>query len=689
MSYQVLARKWRPSNFTEVAGQAHVLKSLINALDNQRLHHAYLFTGTRGVGKTTLARILSKCLNCEEGVSSKPCEKCDSCREISEGRFIDLHEVDAASRTKVEDTRELLENVQYTPARGRYKVYLIDEVHMLSTHSFNALLKTLEEPPPHVKFLFATTDPQKLPITILSRCLQFNLKNLSPKMISDYLGTVLKQEEITFDEEALWQIAAAAAGSMRDALTLVDQAISFCDGSVTATGVVEMLGIPEQQQVFQLLSNMASGDVKDVLQLVSVIAEQTPDYAHTLDSLLSLLHRVAIAQVMPDAIDNSFGDKDKVLQIAGEIAAEDVQLYYQIGSKGREELRYSAEVRATFEMLLLRMMVFSPTFVADEKKDSDAHIENASSQADQPSAADIEKKKVVQPELASDKVIPTEPASVPALAKVTLAETAPAKTVAVEEPLVELDIISSTAPEEGGDHSQEQSSTTAPKGTVANILSNDGSVSAVDSAPAEHEDAGGNEPNIISDHSLAQQPQKALTPDQDAESSPAGTVGSKVNKLAKASAGGEPPSSISPDSVSLQNLSHDLWLINFANVPANGIVSNVLANTQVLSVDGNVIHLRLDVNQSAVFGDELLERIEAVFSDWLGEKINVTVVIGEVDKETPALLSQRRRAEKHATMVMNFEKDPTVQDLLTRFSGTIVQDSISSTQAKDNSKGGR
>ncbi|MFT6092341.1 MAG: DNA polymerase-3 subunit gamma/tau [Pseudohongiellaceae bacterium] len=664
MSYQVLARKWRPSNFTEVAGQAHVLKSLINALDNQRLHHAYLFTGTRGVGKTTLARILAKCLNCEEGVSSIPCEKCDSCREISEGRFIDLHEVDAASRTKVEDTRELLENVQYTPARGRYKVYLIDEVHMLSTHSFNALLKTLEEPPPHVKFLFATTDPQKLPITILSRCLQFNLKNLSPKMISDYLASVLKQEEITFDEEALWQIAAAAAGSMRDALTLVDQAISFCDGSVTASGVVEMLGIPEQEQVFQLLSNMAIGDVKDVLQLVSVIAEQTPDYAHTLDSLLSLLHRVAIAQVMPDAIDNSFGDKQKVLKIAEEIAAEDVQLYYQIGSKGREELRYSAEVRATFEMLLLRMMVFSPTYVAAVPKESDAQLENVSAKANQSAAVDIEKKKLTPANIAPVEAASRKAGRIDALAA---------------------EAISSSLPEKGNDIRRLQSATNTASNTAnrSHIVATKPEVTSVD-----YENIDGH--RTLDFERGGQQPsQKALTPSPSSTHSIDNTADSTSNDLATAPVNVKHADSKLVDNISLQNLNHDLWLKNFVSVPANGIVANVLANTQILSVDGNTIQLRLDVNQSAVFGDELLERIAAVFSDWLNEKITVAVVIAEVDKETPALLSQRLRAEKHAKMVLDFEQDSTVQDLLARFSGSIVQDSISLIQAKDNSKGGR
>lgn len=391
MSYQVLARKWRPSNFSQVAGQGHVLKSLINALDNERLHHAYLFTGTRGVGKTTLARILAKCLNCEEGISSVPCEKCDSCTEINEGRFIDLIEVDAASRTKVEDTRELLDNVQYAPSRGRFKVYLIDEVHMLSNHSFNALLKTLEEPPEHVKFLFATTDPQKLPITILSRCLQFNLKNLSPQLIAEYLGSVLEKEQIEFEEEALWQIAAAASGSMRDALTLVDQAISYCEGRVATDGVIEMLGVPPQKQVYELLKGMASRSVSTILELIRDISEQTPDYSHTLDSLLSTLHRVAIAQIEPKAADNSYGDMPQILELASMLSAEDVQLYYQMGIKGREDLRLSAEVRTAFEMLLIRMLVFSPNYVEPVPAESADTVEQVPAESGE--AAEVEKKK--------------------------------------------------------------------------------------------------------------------------------------------------------------------------------------------------------------------------------------------------------------------------------------------------------
>lgn len=360
MTYQVLARKWRPKTFSDMAGQEHVLQTLIHALNNNRLHHAYLFTGTRGVGKTTIARIFAKCLNCEQGVGSTPCGKCASCIEIAEGRFIDLIEVDAASKTKVEDTRELLDNVQYAPSRGRYKVYLIDEVHMLSQHSFNALLKTLEEPPPHIVFLLATTDPHKLPITILSRCLQFSLKNLSPQKIVDYLRSVLIAEQYSFEEAALWIIAKAAQGSMRDALTLLDQSISFCAGEVNESGVSALLGTPDQALLVNVLEALKCADATALLDCVSIIAERSFDYFLFLENLLSMLHRIAVAQLVPGGVDNTQGDREQILEFARNFTAEDIQLHYQIALNGKQDVAASHDPRIAFEMLLLRMLVFSP-----------------------------------------------------------------------------------------------------------------------------------------------------------------------------------------------------------------------------------------------------------------------------------------------------------------------------------------
>ncbi len=381
MSYQVLARKWRPGSFAEMVGQEHVLKALVNALDNNRLHHAYLFTGTRGVGKTTLARLLAKCLNCEQGVSSRPCEQCTACTEINQGRFVDLLEIDAASRTRVEDTREILDNVQYAPTRARYKVYLIDEVHMLSTHSFNALLKTLEEPPEHVKFLLATTDPQKLPATVLSRCLQFHLKNMQPEQIVGHLGHVLTQEQIHYEEPALWLLGRAAQGSMRDALSLTDQAIAFGSGQLLETDVRNMLGTVDLSFVYQLLEHLAENKPEAVLDVVAHMAEHAPDYSDSLDELISLLHRIAMAQVVPGAVDNSWGDAERVSAIARRFSGEDVQLFYQLAINGKRDLPMAGDARAGFEMVLLRMLAFRPEAVFDSALKPDELQEASASQA--------------------------------------------------------------------------------------------------------------------------------------------------------------------------------------------------------------------------------------------------------------------------------------------------------------------
>ena len=360
MSYQVLARKWRPNTFTEMVGQEHVLQALINALDNDRLHHAYLFTGTRGVGKTTIARILAKCLNCEEGVGSKPCGVCSSCQEIASGRFIDLVEVDAASRTGVDDMRDLLDNVQYAPARGRYKVYLIDEVHMLSKQSFAALLKTLEEPPEHVKFLFATTDPQKLPITVLSRCLQFNLKNLSTEKIAQHLNFVLKEENLSCEELGTLALARAADGSMRDALSLTDQAIGHGGGKITESDVNAMLGTIDRSFAIGICNALIAGKGSQLLAEVAKIAELSPDYEMVLADLLSIWHQVAIMQTVPESIDKTLSHYTEICQIASAVSREDVQLYYQICLLGRKDLDLAPDLKSGFEMVLLRALAFRP-----------------------------------------------------------------------------------------------------------------------------------------------------------------------------------------------------------------------------------------------------------------------------------------------------------------------------------------
>jgi DNA polymerase-3 subunit gamma/tau len=357
MSYQVLARKWRPKNFSEVIGQEHVLRVLINSIAQNKLHHAYLFTGTRGVGKTTIARILAKCLSCETGITAAPCGICSACTEIDEGRFIDLIEVDAASRTKVEDTRQLLDNIQYLPAKAKFKVYIIDEVHMLSGHSFNALLKTLEEPPEHVKFLLATTDPQKLPITVLSRCLQFNLKSLTPEYIQKQLENILTKEKIAYESSALLQLAYAAKGSVRDSLSLLDQAIGFGNGKINIKDIEQMLGAVNTDEVVSLLACIVSGNTLDALNKIHHLADFSVDFIRVIDGLLEILHHITIIQQVPDTNDMSMDtwiNSKIITELAQKLDPEDIQLYYQICLLGKKDINLAPSMRLGFEMIVLR-----------------------------------------------------------------------------------------------------------------------------------------------------------------------------------------------------------------------------------------------------------------------------------------------------------------------------------------------
>ncbi|MHA7848082.1 DNA polymerase III subunit gamma/tau [Serratia sp. D1N4] len=367
MSYQVLARKWRPQTFADVVGQEHVLTALANGLSLGRIHHAYLFSGTRGVGKTSIARLLAKGLNCETGITATPCGQCDNCREIEQGRFVDLIEIDAASRTKVEDTRDLLDNVQYAPARGRFKVYLIDEVHMLSRHSFNALLKTLEEPPSHVKFLLATTDPQKLPVTILSRCLQFHLKAMDVEQIRTQLETILLAEHVTSDARALQLLARAADGSMRDALSLTDQAIAMGQGQVTTVTVSQMLGTLDDEQPLAILEALVSADGEKVMAQVAQAASRGVDWETLLVETLALLHRIAMIQLLPTALDNHYAAiEQRLRELARTLPPADLQLYYQVLLVGRKELAFAPDRRMGVEMTLLRALAFHPKAVIPE-----------------------------------------------------------------------------------------------------------------------------------------------------------------------------------------------------------------------------------------------------------------------------------------------------------------------------------
>jgi DNA polymerase-3 subunit gamma/tau len=360
MSYLVLARKWRPKSFKTLVGQEHVVQALVNGLDQDRVHHAFLFTGTRGVGKTTIARILAKCLNCDTGVTSEPCGECSSCVDIDAGRFVDMMEINAADRTGVDETRELLESVQYSPSRGRFKVYIIDEVHMLSKSSFNALLKTLEEPPPHVKFLLATTNPEHIPVTILSRCLQFNLKRLMPDQIQGYLDMIVQSEGIEYESEALVQLSRAADGSMRDGLSLLDQAIVYGGGKLSADHVKQMLGVVDHEHIAAMISALVNADASALLSIVEELLAQSRDIDHVLASLAETCHRICLLQAVPDYSDAERSDWASIKTLAETLTAQDAQLYYQIAVKGRQELSIAPDPRTGLEMILLRMLAFRP-----------------------------------------------------------------------------------------------------------------------------------------------------------------------------------------------------------------------------------------------------------------------------------------------------------------------------------------
>ncbi|MCD9457868.1 DNA polymerase III subunit gamma/tau [Marinibactrum halimedae] len=690
MSYQVLARKWRPGNFHEMVGQEHVMQALINALDHQRLHHAYLFTGTRGVGKTTIARILAKCLNCERGVSSNPCGQCGACTEISEGRFVDLIEVDAASRTKVEDTRELLENVQYAPTRGRYKVYLIDEVHMLSGHSFNALLKTLEEPPPHVKFLLATTDPQKLPVTILSRCLQFHLKNMSPERIVGHLSHVLEAESVAFEEPALWSLARAADGSMRDAMSLTDQAIAFGNSHISEQSVNAMLGTIDHSHITDLLTALAHSNAKELLSTVQRMSEQSPDYPAALAELLAVLHRIAIAQVVPDALDNHTGDREQVLSLASIMACEDVQLFYQIGLNGRRDLPMASDPRSGFEMTLLRMLAFKPAGLVDmptQPINGVSHPELSSSQSETSfSSALPEAPAISEPvssdSVASDPLMPSEEASRPTFETTdqppektdpepeihSVVESAVVETDVVETDIVETDVDEAGVVEIGVvDTGAVETKAEAPISPSAYhqdpapiadadlmayeaLAAEQNSVHEMTEGEASHVDNANNAPGVSN---IVTAESHAIKPDD---------VGSMQ---------ATPSSNEEEKSVSLSELTAQSWLTAYLQLKVGGVLQSTVSNCVLQQVEGKTLHFLLDASNATLYNDSHQERMEDVLSGYFNTPVKVSITVGQVTGMTPAMAAIERRKQLHQQAVEAISIDPMVQQLQTAFGITI------------------
>jgi DNA polymerase-3 subunit gamma/tau len=669
MSYQVLARKWRPRSFREMVGQTHVLKALINALDSQRLHHAYLFTGTRGVGKTTIARIIAKCLNCETGISSTPCGECSVCREIDEGRFVDLIEVDAASRTKVEDTRELLDNVQYAPSRGRYKVYLIDEVHMLSSHSFNALLKTLEEPPPHVKFLLATTDPQKLPVTILSRCLQFSLKNMPPERVVEHLTHVLGVEQVPFEDDALWLLGRAADGSMRDAMSLTDQAIAFGEGKVLAADVRSMLGTLDHGQVYGVLQALLEGDARALLEAVRHLAEQGPDWGGVLAEMLNVLHRVAVAQALPDAVDNGQGDRDRVLALAQALPAEDVQFYYQMGLIGRRDLPLAPDPRSGFEMVLLRMLAFRPAdtdgaprtplkSLGISQATTDSRTTNVAGTA--PSAAPV-----------SDPVAsmaPTQPAVVVA-PPVQRAEPTPAPPEVVLAPEPVVAVLNDASPEPA---------TAEPAAAVVDVPWNeppDTPPIAVESEALKQRV----EPIAEAEHLAAvvevSEPDDDEPPLTDEDYFEVETQAEAyidgLDDLAPEPQAIEPTPAIEPAT----GLAAE-WLDIYLKLGLGGLTGSIAANCTLISVDGDRWLMHLDPAQSALFNATQHRRLNDALNQYHGRILQLDIELQKPQQETPAQAAARRRGERQRAAEQSIQADPVVQQLMQQFAAVIRDGTI-------------
>ncbi|WGV21180.1 DNA polymerase III subunit gamma/tau [Pseudomonas putida] len=680
MSYQVLARKWRPRSFREMVGQAHVLKALINALDNQRLHHAYLFTGTRGVGKTTIARIIAKCLNCETGITSTPCGTCSVCREIDEGRFVDLIEIDAASRTKVEDTRELLDNVQYAPSRGRFKVYLIDEVHMLSTHSFNALLKTLEEPPPYVKFILATTDPQKLPATILSRCLQFSLKNMSPERVVEHLSHVLAAENVPFEPDALWLLGRAADGSMRDAMSLTDQAIAFGEGKVLAADVRAMLGSLDHGQVYGVLQALLDGDARALLEAVRNLAEQGPDWAGVLAEMLNVLHRVAIAQALPEAVDNGQGDRDRVLALASALPAEDVQFYYQMGLIGRRDLPLAPDPRGGFEMVLLRMLAFRPADTDDAPKPVLKPVGISQATADPatpvaapavavapPVAAAVEP---AAPVVAPQAPAPVEPAPQPVVQPVVAAEPAP---VSEPEPEPVAEVVDLPWEEPAA----------APAPVVAEPVPAPAPKPApapVPAAPA-HDDEPPFDPSAYAAVGMDRDDEPPLDEDYyGGESDPVGF--SYLDELAEHVQEDAPkpvaeplPAAKPATGLALQ------WLELFPQLPVSGMTGNIAANCTLIAAEGDDWLLHLDPGQGALFNATQQRRLNEALNQHLGRTLNLRIELILPEQETPAQAAARKRRERQHEAVVSIEQDPLIQQMIKLFGAKVRQDTIEPVEA--------
>ena len=653
MSHQVLARKWRPGNFTEMVGQQHVLQALVNALESGRLHHAYLFTGTRGVGKTTVARILAKCLNCDTGVTATPCGECGACAEIAEGRSVDLIEVDAASKTKVEDTRELLENVQYTPTHARYKIYLIDEVHMLSNHSFNALLKTLEEPPPHAMFLLATTDPQKLPATVLSRCLQFNLKNMQPEQIVAHLEHILGAESVSADAEALALIARAAEGSMRDALSLTDQAIAYGEGKLVGAEVAEMLGTVDRGRVLDLVAAILDEDPAAVLSLVSQIAEHAPDFVSTLDELSNILHQMTIAQTVPDALDTSWPDQARIVELAARATIDDTQLFWQMAVGGRREVHLASSARAGLEMILLRMIAFRPAAVFQP----------------QPAAGDSPAKKPEPP--VAPVALDVTPEATPIPESQTSVDRASAASSSAEPPA---SLNGRAAPGSSGvapARTPEAAESDEVTSQAAQQKDADASLFAEEVASSEDSAA----PTDLSPEPSVSQPREAPsknTAASGAAAAPQPAISQASAQMGQAQETGEPPSG----RVSLTDLKMESWPGLFDAFQFGGILHNIALNLELSEVVGQNLRFNLAERDATLLNERHPAQLAQALKRHLGHDVGAEITVADHSGHTPANHRAALAAARLAAAEQAISSDDALHALMKAFDGQIIPGSI-------------
>ncbi|EKZ9008320.1 DNA polymerase III subunit gamma/tau [Vibrio alginolyticus] len=698
MSYLALARKWRPNQFDQVVGQKHVLTALENALAQNRLHHAYLFSGTRGVGKTSIGRLFAKGLNCETGITATPCGKCDTCREIDEGRFVDLLEIDAASRTKVEDTRELLDNVQYKPARGRFKVYLIDEVHMLSRHSFNALLKTLEEPPEYVKFLLATTDPQKLPVTILSRCLQFHLKPISVDDIHQQLDYILGQEQVSAEPKALGMISHAADGSMRDALSLTDQAIALGNGAVQADIVSHMLGTIDTDQAIHLLESISSKKPQQAMDKIQQLAANGVEWDGLLQQVATQLHRIAMYQALPASLDQAQPDAEKIELLSKALSPQDVQLYYQIALKGREDLTLSPNGRVGLEMIVLRMMAFRPSNNSGANVVS-SNCEPASSPAQstsQPKAAPAQtaaapRAQQPSPAQSSPQVAPQPSSNSQPEYHASGYERVPPQ-YDMAPPMSE-----NPAPQHETPPQQVQESVSTPargglsglrhqlrsqrQGLQQNTPQNGGSKkpkaasaqpeSVIDRVAQLHGNSAQVSPNSAP-KSTEPQVEEAY------RWRPSKPVETKVNtKLTPTQLKQALEHEKTPEMAQKlidESLEHSEWakLISLMEIPK--LVEQLALNSHY-SKEGTTVSLLLRSSQAHLNTDRAQAELLKALNTVLGEECHMSIEIGE-SGETPLELRDRLYQEKLQQALNSLENDPNVQFIERRFAAELDKDSV-------------